>query len=135
MRFRLTAGCGVMTLDDIPGQLEQLAGRARAVLDLEIGQAKKIAAAASAEKNSAQTALSELQDQHKQVQSQLDAVNKELGQALTLAGLNREIAAAGKKLKALQAETAEAETALAALQKRSARSRKRKTTFTKLVAF
>jgi len=59
-------------------------------------------------KNAAQTALSELRDQHKQAQKQLDALNDELQRRTTLAGLNREIVAASKKLKALEAETAEA---------------------------
>jgi predicted nucleic acid-binding Zn-ribbon protein len=109
-----------MSLEGLPQQFEQFVDRARAALSQEITAAKNIAAAAIAEKNAAQTALSELRDQHKQTQSQLDAVNNELGKASTLAGLNREIAAAGKKLKALQAETAEAEKTLEALHKQRA---------------
>jgi chromosome segregation ATPase len=109
-----------MTLDGLPGQFEVFVERARAALEGEIAGAKNIAAAAIAEKNAAQTALSELRDQHKQTQSQLDAVNNELGKASTLAGLNREIAAARKALEKLKAETAEAETALAALNKQRA---------------
>ena len=106
-----------MTLDDIPDQFKQLAGLARDVIDREIGQAKKIAAAANAEKSAAQNTLATLQAQTKSARSQLDAVNNELGHASTLAGLTRKITGARKTLKALQVETAEAEKALAALQK------------------
>jgi hypothetical protein len=55
-----------------------------------------------------------LQAQIKQAKTQLDEIHNELGRASTLAGITREIAAAGKKLKALQPETAEAEKALEA---------------------
>ena len=109
-----------MTLDELSGQLEAFLERARTVLDLEIGQAKKIVAAANAEKSAAQNALADLEARCKSTQDQLDALNDELAQRTTLAGLNRGIAAASKKLKALQAETAEAEIALAALNKQRA---------------
>ena len=93
-----------MTLDELPQQFEQFVEGARAAFDQEIIAAKNIIAAANAEKSAAQNALATLQGQLKQTQDQLDAVNKELGQASTLAGITREIAAAGKKLKALQAQ-------------------------------
>ena len=109
-----------MSFHGLPAEFEQFVERARAALDREITTAKNIVAAAVAEKSSAQNALVELQGQLKQVQGQLDALNDELQRRTTLAGINREIAAAGKKLKALQAETAEAETALAALNKQRA---------------
>jgi len=77
-------------------------------------------AAANAEKSAAQNAVATLEGQCKQAKAQLDALNDELAQRTTLAGLNPGIAAATKKLKALQAETAEVETALAALNKQRA---------------
>jgi chromosome segregation ATPase len=106
-----------MTLHGLPAEFEQFVERARIALSGEITAVKKFAAAATAEKNAAQTALSELQEQHKQTQKQLDALNDELQRRTTLAGLNREIAAARKTLKALEVETAEATTALEALAK------------------
>jgi chromosome segregation ATPase len=109
-----------MRLDELAPGLEVFLERARVALSGEITAAKKIVAAANAEKNSAQTALAALQAQCKFVQDQLDAVNNELERKLTLAGLNREIAAASKKLKALETEIAEAEKAVAALNKQRA---------------
>jgi chromosome segregation ATPase len=106
-----------MTLDELSGQLEAFLERARTVLDLEIGQAKKIVAAANAEKGLAQAALSDLQSQTKSAQSQLDEINNELQRASTLAGITREIATARKTLKALEADTAQATTALEVLNK------------------
>jgi chromosome segregation ATPase len=109
-----------MSLAGLVEQFDELVGRARAALSQEITTAKNVVAAANAEKSAAQATFADLQNQHKQAKSQLDAVNNELGRALTLAGLNREIAAASKKLKALQVETAEVENALAALNKQRA---------------
>jgi hypothetical protein len=43
-----------MNLDELPDQFSAFLERARAILDLEIGQAKKIVAAANAEKSAAQ---------------------------------------------------------------------------------
>ena len=106
-----------MTLDELPEQCDAFVERARVVFHQEIGKARATVKALNAEKAAAQTAIAELRDQHKQAQGQLDAVNNELGQASTLAGITREIAAARKKLTALQAETAEAEKALEALHK------------------
>jgi chromosome segregation ATPase len=106
-----------MTLDGLPQQFEAFVERARTALSQEITAAKNIIAAATAEKGSAQAALSDLHNQCESAQKQLDAVNKELHQKLTLAAVNRDVAAARKALEKLQAETAEAETALAALQK------------------
>src|SRR6516164_1445299 len=109
-----------MSLDGLPQQFEEFVERARAALSQEITTAKNIIAAANAEKSAAQNALSNLEARCKSTQDQLDALNDELAQRTTLAGLNRGIAAASKKLKALQVETAEAETALAALNKQRA---------------
>jgi len=109
-----------MSLAGLVEQFDELVGRARAALSQEITTAKNVVAAANAEKSAAQATFADLQNQHKQAKSQLDAVNNELGRALTLAGLNREIAAASKKLKALQVETAEVENALTALNKQRA---------------
>jgi len=103
-----------MTLDELPQRFGEFVECAGVALNKEIGQAKKNVAAANAEKNAAQAALSDLQAQIKQAKTQLDEIHNELGRASTLAGITREIAAAGKKLKALQAETAEAEKALEA---------------------
>jgi chromosome segregation ATPase len=109
-----------MSLDGLPQQFEQFVDRARAALSGEITAAKSVVAAANAEKSAAQNALSNLEARCKSTQDQLDALNDELAQRTTLAGLNRAIAAASKKLKALQAETTEAEAALAALNKQRA---------------
>jgi chromosome segregation ATPase len=106
-----------MSIDELPGEFEQFIDRARTALDRKITAAKKLVAGANAEKDAAQTALSELQEQRKSVQHQLDALNDELARRTTLAGINREIAAARKALEALKGETAEAETALEALAK------------------
>jgi chromosome segregation ATPase len=106
-----------MTLDDIPDQFKQLVGLARDAIDREIGQAKKTAAAANAEKSAAQAARAELQERRASAQKQLDAVNNELGRALTLAGLNREITEARKTLETLKAEKADEEKAVVALKK------------------
>jgi chromosome segregation ATPase len=114
-----------MTLHGLPAEFEQFVERARVALNQEITAAKKIVAAANAEKGSAQAALSDLQAQIKSAQSQLDEIHNELGKAYTLAGLNREITAVGKKLKALQAEMAEATTALEALAKQRADGERR----------
>jgi len=106
-----------MSLDELPGQFEAFVERARAALSQEITTAKNIIAAANAEKSAAQNAVSNLEARCKSTQDQLDALNDELAQRTTLAGLNRGIAAASKKLKALQVETAEEEKAVAALNK------------------
>jgi chromosome segregation ATPase len=106
-----------MRIDELSEQFAAFLECARAVLDLEIGQAKKIVAAANTEKNSAQAALAELQDQRASAQKQLDAVMKDLHRGSTLVGINREITEARKMLEKLQGETAEATTALEALQK------------------
>jgi predicted nucleic acid-binding Zn-ribbon protein len=106
-----------MTLDELPEQCDAWVERVRGVFHQEIGRARATVKALNSEKAAAQTAIAELRDQHKQAQSQLDAVNNELGQALTLAGLNREKAAAHKALEALKVEMAEAQKALEALNK------------------
>jgi len=100
------------SLHGLPAEFEAFIERARVALSGEITAAKNIMAAANAEKSAAQNVVATLQAQTKSAQSQLDEINNELGRASTLAGITREIAAASKKLKALQAETAEAETAL-----------------------
>jgi chromosome segregation ATPase len=106
-----------MSLDGLPGQFEQFVERARAVLGREITAAKNLVAAAKAEKTSAQNALSNLQNQCKLAQDQLDAVKSELERGSTLVGLNREIAAARKTLASLQADTERANQALEKLSK------------------
>jgi chromosome segregation ATPase len=105
-----------MTLDTIPDQIKQLIEHARAALDQEITGARKIVAAAKAETAAAQTALSDLQSQTKSAQDQLAAVNDELARRVTLAGLNREIAAARKTLAAVQADTVQVTENLQALK-------------------
>jgi hypothetical protein len=52
-----------MSLDGLSKQFEDLVDRARAALDREITGAKKIVAAANAEKNSAQAVLADLEAQ------------------------------------------------------------------------
>src|SRR6516164_6783415 len=100
-----------MTLDELPEQFDAFVERARAALSQEI---------TNAENSAAQNAVSNLEARCKSAQSQLDEINNELQRASTLAGITREIAAASKKLKALQVETAETEKALAALNKQRA---------------
>jgi len=77
-------------------------------------------AAAKAEKGSAQAALSDLQGQLKQAQSQLDAVMKDLHRGSTRVGLDHEIVAARTELARLKAEAEQATKALEALQKQRA---------------
>jgi hypothetical protein len=95
-----------MSLRGLPAEFEQFVERARTALGQEITASKNIATAAKAETAAAQTALAELQNQYKQTKNQFDAVNNELGQTLTLAGLNREIAAARKALEKLKVKSA-----------------------------
>jgi hypothetical protein len=83
-----------MTLHGLPAEFDAFVERARVALSQEITAAKKFVAAANAEKNAAQTALSNLEGQCKSAQSQLDEINNELGKASTLAGITREITAA-----------------------------------------
>jgi hypothetical protein len=70
-----------MSIDELPGQFDVFVERARAALSQEITAAKKIVAAANAEKGSAQAALSDLQAQIKQAKTQLDEIHNELGRA------------------------------------------------------
>jgi chromosome segregation ATPase len=106
-----------MSLDELPQQFEQFVERARAALGQEITAAKNIVAAANAEKSSAQSTLADLQTQIKSAQDQLKATLANLDRASTLAGLNREIAAARKTLAAVQADTEAATKALEKLAK------------------
>jgi len=101
--------------DGLPQQFEAFVERARAALDEQIISAKKIAAAATAERGQAQAALAEFEAKIKSARDQLDEIYNELGKASTLAGITREIAAARKTLEKLKAETTAAEEALAAL--------------------
>jgi chromosome segregation ATPase len=96
-----------MSIDELPNRLGEFVELARAALSREITAAKNIVAAANAERSAAQNALANLEGQCKQAKAQLDEIDNELQRASTLAGITREIAAASKKLKALQAETAE----------------------------
>jgi len=106
-----------MTLDRFPDELEEFVERVNVALHEEITSAKNVVARANAEKTALANALAELRDQHKQVQSQLDTVLKDLHRGSNLVGITREIAEARKTLEALKAETAEATKALAALSK------------------
>ena len=103
-----------MTLDELPERCDAFVERVRAVFHQEIGRARATVKALNSEKAAAQTAIAELRDQHKQAQSQLDAVMKDLHRGSTLAGINREITEARKTLEKLKGETAEAEKALEA---------------------
>src|SRR6516164_3282155 len=86
-------------------------------LALQITAAKNIMAAASAEKSAAQNALSDLRDQHKQAQSQLDAVMKDLQRLSDLVGVGHDIKKARAELKRVQSETERANQALEKLAK------------------
>jgi chromosome segregation ATPase len=109
-----------MSLDGLPQQFDAFVERARTALSQQITSAQKIVAAAKAETATAQTSLSELQDQHMKAKAQLDTVLKHLDRGSTLVGLNTEIKEARKALDAVKAETAEATTALEALKKQRA---------------
>jgi chromosome segregation ATPase len=76
--------------------------------------------ALNAERGQAQTAIAELQEQHKQAKAQLDAVLSDLDRGSNLVGINSEIKKARKELEQLKAETAEATAALEALKKQRA---------------
>jgi chromosome segregation ATPase len=106
-----------MTFDELPERFDAFVERVRVVVHQEIGRARATVKALNAEKAAAQTAIAELRDQHKQAQSQLDAVMKDLDRGTTRVGLERENAAARKALEALKVEMAEAEKALEALNK------------------
>ena len=106
-----------MSLHGLPAEFEQFVERARAALDGEITAAKNIMAAASAEKSAAQNALSDLRDQHKQAQSQLDAVMKDLQRLSDLVGVGHDIKKARAELKRVQSETERANQALEKLAK------------------
>jgi chromosome segregation ATPase len=103
-----------MTLDELPNRLGEFVELARAALSREITAAKNIATAAKAETATAQNALAELRDQHKQAQSQLDAVMKDLQRFSDLAAVGHDIDKARKELARLKAETAKTEKALEA---------------------
>jgi chromosome segregation ATPase len=106
-----------MNLDTIPDQIGQLVEYARVALAQEITGARNAVDSLNGEKAAAANALTDLKDQHKQAQSQLDAVLSDLQRGSTLVGLNTEIKKARKELEQLKAETAEATTALEALKK------------------
>jgi len=106
-----------MSFHGLPAEFEQFVERARAALDGEITAAKNIMAAASAEKSAAQNALSDLRDQHKQAQSQLDAVMKDLQRLSDLVGVGHDIKKARAELKRVQSETERANQALEKLAK------------------
>jgi chromosome segregation ATPase len=114
-----------MSLDGLPAQLEAFLERARVVLHREIEEARAAVKALTSEKTKTQAVLAELREQHKQAQSQLDAVVSELQRRSTLAGINREIAGARKTLERLMGETAEAEKALEVLNKQRADGERR----------
>jgi chromosome segregation ATPase len=109
-----------MNLDDAPSELEEFFDRVHVALDREITRAKEIVAAANAEKASAQSALADLQDQHKQAQTDLKSARAYLQRGSTLAGLDGEITAQRKTLDAGKLEKAELEKALAKVTKQLA---------------
>jgi hypothetical protein len=103
-----------MNLDDIPDQFKQLVELAGAAIEREIGQAKKIAAAASTETSAAQSALATLQAQCKQAQTRLELTTSEFNKVATLVGVGHDIDKARKELARVKAETAKAEKAVEA---------------------
>jgi chromosome segregation ATPase len=109
-----------MSIDELPDQFEAFLERARVVLHREIEEARAAVKVLNAEKATTQATIAELRDQHKQAQSQLDAVMKDLHRGSTLVGISREITEARKRLEALKVEMAEAEKALAARLKQCA---------------
>jgi chromosome segregation ATPase len=106
-----------MRLDDLPEAFGDFLETADAVIRSEVGIAKKARDALSAEKAKMQTAVDELQDQHKAAKKQLDDVLANLQKGTTLAGLNHDIGEAKKTLEKLKAEVAKTETAFEAVEK------------------
>jgi len=60
-----------MTLDELPGQFEAFLERARVMLHQETEEARAAVKALTSEKAKLQATLADLQEQHKQAQSQL----------------------------------------------------------------
>ena len=107
-----------MNIDALTGQVETVLERAQAELDREIARARKVVADLNAEKSAAQNAITQLADERKRVQAELDAMTKQLNRASDLSVLDFEIKKSGKQLEALKAETAKASTALAAVKQK-----------------
>jgi chromosome segregation ATPase len=106
-----------MRLDELPHQLEAFLDRARTALDQQIAAAKNLVTAAIAERDAAQAAVRELQEQRESAKKQLDRVLADLERGSSLAGLNHEIAAAKKTLATLRVEIERATAAKAAVEK------------------
>jgi chromosome segregation ATPase len=106
-----------MNVSELVKQFEAVVERARAALDRQISEARKVVKDLNAEKAKVQSEIAELQDQHKQSRDQLTAIRADLDKASTLAGLDHEIAGARKTLEKLSGDKAAAENSIAALAK------------------
>ena len=106
-----------MTLDELPHAFATFVNSAHAIFDREVENVQKALAASNAEKASAQTALSEFQDQCKSAQDQLELTTRELRGAAGLVGVAHDIKEARKELTRIRSETAEATKALDKLVK------------------
>jgi chromosome segregation ATPase len=106
-----------MTLDDIPDQLQEIFDCARAALDQQITQARKVVDNLNAEKTGAAKALAELNDQITKGKADLEVVLADQHRASSLVHLDREITKARPELERLKAEIAEQSKALEALVK------------------
>jgi seryl-tRNA synthetase len=103
-----------MGLDDLPHQFAAFVNSARTIFDREIEKSKKVVAALSAEKASAQSALAELQAQRKSAEKQLNAVHADLARSSELAGVGHDMEKARTELEKVKAETAKADKTLEA---------------------
>jgi chromosome segregation ATPase len=106
-----------MNIDELTEQFQSVLARARAVLNREIGNARKLVDDLHGERAKAEAEIAQLGDQHKQAQAQLDATLANLQKASNLASLDSDIKKAKAELAALKSETEKASTVLAALGK------------------
>ena len=106
-----------MNLDDLPDQLEELFDRARAGLDQQIGKARTAVDSLNAEKAVAVQQLSELREEYKRTEAELETARAHLNKASTARQLDGAVAKARAELEKLNDETAAEQKALKALTK------------------
>jgi chromosome segregation ATPase len=97
-----------MSIDEIPGQLQELFDRSRAALDAQITKARKVVDNLNVEKTGAAKALADLKDEIVKAKAELDGVRADLGRTSNAVRLDRETAKARTELDRLTAENAEA---------------------------
>jgi len=101
-----------MNTERLTQEFEGVLDRARAAIDQEITRARKVIAAADAEKTSAQSTLADLQTQLALTKDQLKLTRSELQHSNGLAGVGHDIEKARSELQRLKAETEEVAKAL-----------------------